>query len=957
MRISKLRISHLVAVVSIALMSLAAYAAPGVGPTRPIVEGEALPTGMKITPTAARGATFEALNPNLADLPDFVVGQAVSTAVSPDGNTLLVLTSGYNRNNGANGSRVAAWSNEYVFVFDIGSGRAIQRQALTVPNTFVGIAFHPSGNEFYVSGGVNDNVHVFVREGETWVDAKSPIALGHTAGVGLGVGRMAAGLGVTADGRRLVVANFQNDSVTLLDAAARQRIGELDLRPGKLDPAAAGVPGGEYPYGVAVLGNATAYVTSVRDREIVVVDLANDQLAVRGRIAVPGQPNKLVLDRAGRRLFVACDNSDEVVVVDTISNTIVETIALNLDGYVFPGKNPGRGVSPNDVRLSPDGRSLYVTCGGLNALAVVDLAAPAGRKVAGLVPTGHYPNASATTKDGRTLFVVNGKSNTGGNERACRDTTSIAPGSTNACNAANQYVWQLKKAGLLTLPVPTKPELAQLTAQVAHNANLVAAADWRKTEETLAFLRSKIKHVVYVIKENRTYDQVLGDLEKGNGDPSLCILPEPVTPNHHRLARQFVTFDNFLDSGETSNTGWNWTTAAMSSDFTEKTAPVNYAGRGLQYDWEGGNRNINVGLTFEERRALYTNYPDDRDMLAGSADVAAPDGPESEAGTGYLWDAALRAGKSIRNYGCFGLNVNRISRTPFADGSKQLVPDKKALFGNTDEYFRGYDMSNADFWLFKEWEREFDQQAAAGAMPNLTLIRLPHDHFGNYTSAIDGVNTIDTQMADNDYATGLIVEKIAKSPFRNDTLVFIIEDDAQNGPDHVDAHRSIAFIAGPYVARERLVSTHYTTVSLIRTMLEILGAEPLGLYDGLAAPMVDAFDLAQADWDFAAIVPEVLRTTQLPLPAKTEANSLPDTPYNRAFAQPRHDAAYWAEAMKGQDFSTQDQLDEAAFNRALWHGLMGADAPFPTTRSGVDLRLGREALLRQHAEGVTAEAR
>jgi hypothetical protein len=229
---------------------------------------------------------------------------------------------------------------------------------------------------------------------------------------------------------------------------------------------------------------------------------------------------------------------------------------------------------------------------------------------------------------------------------------------------------------------------------------------------------------------------------------------------------------------------------------------------------------------------------------------------------------------------------------------------------------------------------------------------LPHDHFGYFATAIDGVNTPDTQMADNDYAVGLLVEKVSNSPYKDNTLIFIIEDDAQNGGDHVDAHRSIAYVVGPYVKQGAVVSRPYNTVSMVRTIEEVLGLEPMGLTDGLASPMADVFEDTLRPWTYTAIVPEVLRTTQLPLPPKTASNSLPLTEYAQAFAKPRRDAAYWQQVMAGQNFKVEDDLDEGRFNRALWHGLMGEDRPYPETRHGRDLSEDRRRLLQAYQQGV-----
>jgi DNA-binding beta-propeller fold protein YncE len=724
---------------------------------------------------------------------------------------------------------------------------------------------------------------------------------------------------------------------------------------------------------VIFAGDTKAYVTSQRDREIVVLNLQNDMPQVSGRIKLKGQPNKMILNAASSRLFVAVDNTDTVAIVDTAQDRLIDEVGVTAPAAIFRNAKMLKGANPNGLALSPDERTLFVTNGGTSTVAVVQLgrggmrgegassdhdvdedeSAELGRRrarVVGLIPTGWYPNDVAVSADGRMLYVVNGKSTPGPNTGACRDTLSIASGSLGPCNSRNQYVWQLEKAGFLAVPVPNAAELARATWQAAYNNNFPAVKQHNDNEAMMAFLRSRIRHVIYVVKENRTYDQVLGALERGNGDPSLAILA-PYSPNHLQLARQFVTLDNFYDSGETSNTGWNWTTAARATDFTEKTSPVNYAGRGLTYDWEGNNRNINVGYaTVQERQAAQPTTPADPDLLPGTADVAAPDSA-GEAGEGYLWDAALRARLTVRNYGFYGDGARyspahsdfvAMAREPYQEGVVQFFPTKPSLQDVTDPYFRGYDMKYPDYWRYKAWEREFDQFAKNGRLPNLSLVRLPHDHFGDYANAIDGVNTVETQMADNDYAVGLLVEKVANSRYRDNTLIFIIEDDAQNGADHVDAHRSIAYVIGPYVKQRSLVSEHYTTVSMLRTIEDVLGMEPMGLNDGLAEPMAEIFDPRQREWKYRAIVPETLYTTQLPLPPRRNGAAI------SAAAQPKRDAAYWEKAMGGQNFTVEDNLDEPRFNRALWSGLKGEDAPFPTIRHGRDMRDNREKLLSQH---------
>jgi hypothetical protein len=265
-------------------------------------------------------------------------------------------------------------------------------------------------------------------------------------------------------------------------------------------------------------------------------------------------------------------------------------------------------------------------------------------------------------------------------------------------------------------------------------------------------------------------------------------------------------------------------------------------------------------------------------------------------------------------------------RDPHASGTRVAFPANPRLWDVTDPYFRSFDMRFADYWRFKEWEREFDDYVKEDKFPALELLRLPHDHFGSFKEAEDGVNTVETMMADNDYAIGLVADKIAHSKYAGSTLIFIVEDDAQNGPDHVDAHRSIAYVIGPYVKHGAVVSEPYTTVSMLRTIEEVLGIRALGLYDALQSPMTDVFSDKQTDWNYTARIPAVLRTTKLPLPPEKSGASSPQV-------APGRDAAYWAEKTRGFDFTGEDKLDSSAFNHVLWEGLKG-NQPYPEAPVG-----------------------
>lgn len=905
-------------------------------------------SGQQITPTAAPGAVLQPLNPGLADFPNFVSSGGVSSVVSPDQKTLLVLTSGYNRLDNQSGVFVSADSQEYVFVYDISAGTPVQKQVLIVPNTFVGIVFNPNGQAFYVGGGKDDNIHTFVLQGGNWAESGTPIMLGHQNGIGLVSDNLAAtkgddvpvtgGLAVTADGNSLVVANLYNDSVSLVDLVARKVSAELDLRPGKINPAQSGVPGGEYPFGVAIKGSDTIYVSSLRDREIDVVGINNNQLGLQVRINLAGDPNKLILNHSQSRLYVASDNSDDVSIIDTATNQILNKIQTAGPSWLLFRLNQYHGIAPNSLALSPDETVLYVTNGGSNSVAVVSLDLA---QVIGLLPTGYYPNAVSVSGDGKTLYVVNGKSVTGPNPGYFPKSSSATRG------ASNQYVLDLEKSSLLSFPVPKFLSLVQLTFTVAFNDSFITKPNFQD-KLIMAKLRGLIKHVIYVIKENRTYDQILGDLDRGNGDPALVEFGQQTTPNCHSLADQFVDFDNFYDSADNSANGWPWSTSARESDFGVKAVPLNASGRGTAYEYEGTNSDINVGLpTIAQRQAADPLNPSDPDILPGTGNMAAPDGPGNTLQQqGYIWNAALRAGLSMRDYGFFADTTRYFAPAPYNiplepnPSQKQLqvtyvtLPE---LIANFDPYFRGYDNAFPDYYREIEWEREFDQFVANGQLPSLELVRFMHDHTGSFGSAIAGVNTVELQEADNDYAVGRLIDKVAHSPYNGNTLIFVVEDDAQDGADHVDSHRSIAYIVGPYVKQGAVVSNRYTTVNMLRTIEDILGTDHLDMYTATQGPMSAAFDLNQKKWSYSATPSAFLKNTQLPIPPSAYASY-------KKIPKPTHDAAYWAAVTKGFDFSVEDHLDPDKFNRIVWQGLKG-NIPYPTERNGADLRKNRRQLL------------
>ncbi len=912
-------------------------------------------SGQQITPLAPAHSSFVPLNPGLSDNPEYVAGQAASSVVSPDGKTLLVLTSGFNlvyASSGAHeGSLLPADSTQFVFVFDISDHQPVQKQVIPLHNTYYGIVFGPSRTAFYVSGGMDDTVHIFLlgQDGMWAEQTAGPVSLGHPSGIGIAVHPEAAGIAISADGAKLVVANYYNDSVRVLTKTRNgwTLAAELDLRPGILNPSATGVAGGEYPFWVVIKGSDTAYVSSIRDREVDVVDISSPTAPVlTTRIPVPGQPNKMALNASQSTLYVAQDVSDSVGVIDTNSNTLVDNIPVTAPRGLLPNSLTGfKGNDTNSVTVSKEGLSLYVTNGWMNDVAVVQLGPPKQSQVTGLIPTGWYPNSVSFSNDGKFMYVVNDKSPTGANPGYCMGLTIAL---SEQCAGTNQYTLQLIKAGLQSFPTPAPSELSNLTQQVAAN-NHFSRQPTGQQADMMAFLHDHIQHVIYIIKENRTYDQVLGDLEVGNGDPSLTEFGSEVTPNQHALASQFVDLDNFYATAEVSMDGWPWSTAAHATDVVERETPVEYADRGLSDDSEGTNRKINVGYpTLAERLAANPNTPNDPNVLPGTADVAAPDGPEGQPGAGFLWDAALRAGLTLRNYGFFidearyDLTSKSTKQygipedpTPFADHRIVAYPTSPVLRPYTDPYFRGFDMSFPDYCRFLEWRRDFN----ANGLPNLTLLRLPHDHTGNYAESIAGVNTPELDGADNDYAVGLVVQTIANSKYKYDTLIFVVEDDAQNGGDHVDAHRSIAFVVGPYLKRKWVDPTSYNTLSMFRTIEDILGTAHQNLNDALAVPMANLFDTFEKEWTFSAVPSDYLCGTQLNLPACQTAG--------HRILYPTHSAAYWAKATAGMDFSVEDNVDGEQFNRVLWKGLMG-EKPYPSSPSGLDLRANRRQLLARY---------
>jgi len=952
-----------------------------------------LASGQYITPTAAPGSTFMPLNPGLTAHPSFVAGGGIKTALSPDGNTLLVLTSGYNLVVNAAGTGYDDTS-QYLFVYDVaGANKHSPKlaQVIPVPDTYVGLVWAPDTSRFYVSGGSGDCVYIYSGSTASGWSLRTTIPMGHAPFVpttspfygiilnGIGFEELSSvgGLGLSSDGSVLVVANIYNDSISVIDTPTGTIRYEYDLRPYNTS-GTDGVAGGETPFAVALVGNGTAYVSSIRDREVVVLNISGPAASLIKRIPLPGNANSMVLSADQSTLYVAQDNSDKVAVISTASNTVLEEISTIAPPGLLRSGTKYTGAAANSVALAPDGRTLYVTNGGANSVAVIPLAGNAPHTVAGLLPTAWYPNSVSVSADGSALYVANGKSDPGSNPQY-------------ETGSANQYILQLEGGGLLTIPLPWAAAgsdrgdwrraavwLAPLTAQVAANNGYSRSPDGHDGE-VMAALRQKIQHVIYIIKENRTFDQILGDLGNGsNGDASLVMYGSEVTPNFHALAGNFVTLDNFFCSGEVSGNGWGWSTAARESDHGTKSIPPNYAGRGASNDSEGTNRDVDVGFsTPAERDAVLGGhglYPSVASLLKGGAanllpgtnDDFAPDGPNGAAQAGHLWDAALRKGITVRNYGFFidlslfnlpasvgGIVPSNFPQynflqSPFSLGLKVAVSTSPALQPYTDPYFWGFDNAYPDAWRAQEWQREFatyvpgsPTYVAGSTLPSLSLLRLMHDHTGNFGGsdpAVAGLNTPELQQADNDLGVGMVVQAVANSPYASNTLIFVLEDDAQDGPDHMDAHRSTAYVIGPYVKQHAVVSKRYSTVNMLRTIEDILGLEHLNLNDAYQRPMTDVFDLGQARWSYQATISPFLNGTLVARTVKTADDAIQFA--DSRPLKPARSARWWARATRGFDFSDADRIagernEEGSYGQIEWQGVKPG-VPYPKTRSGID---------------------
>lgn len=819
------------AVLGAALAAGCARGAPESARTAdPTLEAPRLPTGVRLDPA---GTLHDAGSMPLA------------LSLSPAGDRIVVLLNG--------------WGTQGVQVLDRASGRVLQ--TLAQPAAFLGLAFAPDGKSLWSSGGNGDVVHRYAwangaarPEGRVALVDSAVLAKRTVRTPGT---RYPSGLAFAPHGRTLYVAENLADSLAVIDVGSLRVTQRLAT--------------GRYPYAVVAGADGRVYVSNWGANSVSTFEPARDgSLRSTGTIVVGRHPSALLLSRDGARLFAASGSTDRVAVVDTRARRVVTEL---LDP---PPAGPREGSTPNALVLSHDGARLFVAEADANAIAVFDLSAvtsgvPGARgddRLAGRIPTGWYPAALAIAGD--TIVVANAKGRgTAANPRG------PSPARNQYFSPDDYTLGQIRgTVSLIDAAGADSVALAAFTARVAR------ANGWDRIRPAAAY--PPIEHVIYIVKENRTYDQVLGDLPQGDGDTSLVFFPRAVSPNHHALAERFGVYDRFFVNAEVSADGHNWSMAAYATDYTQKTTPTNYSSRGRSYDYEGSNRGA---------------LPPDGD------DVAEP-------ASGYLWNLAQRAGVSFRNYGEF-VETGEGDQAGWAPANYRST--KPFLVAHTNPDFPGYDLSVPDQKRADVWIAELAEFAARGSMPALQIVRLPNDHTAGLRA---GSPTPRAYMADNDLALGRVIEALSRSPFWKSTAVFVVEDDAQNGADHVDSHRSVLLVISPY-ARGGVHHRFTNTTDVLATIEEILQLGSMSHFDHFGRPLRESFGETPDLEPYTALVPAVSLDERNPLTG----------PGARASAR--------------LDLRYEDIADEDLFNRILWQAVKGARTPMPAAARMSALEMAR----------------
>jgi DNA-binding beta-propeller fold protein YncE len=751
----------------------------------------------------------------LSDLP-------LNIVLSPDGRFAVVANNGFAKPT-LSVVDVAAWSVTSTFPLDA---------------AWYGLAFSPDGKNLYVGGAAQNNVQEFAFADGTLTRARTfalPAQSGDT---------FAGGLAVSRDGRTLFVTRVFATSLSAIDLPSGQVKKTVTLS--------------AEPYTVVVSPDGKYVFVSMWGGESVQM-LTADTLSPVTTFPTDAHPNAMTFSNDGRRLFVACAGHDSVWVFDTLTFEAIEQIAVSL----YP-QAPATST-PNALALSPDGTTLIVANADLNAVAVVDISNPTHASVNGFVPTGWYPTGATFTRDGKQMLVLNGK------------------GQAFGPNMFNGGMDTRLIGSISSIPTPDRVTLNDYTRRVMALTPYSDAIRLTPANAPIGSAipakvgaASPIRHVFYIIRENRTYDQVLGDVPQGNGAPQMTLFGGDITPNAHALAQTFVLFDNFYVDADVSYNGHAFSTAAYATDFVQKMWQTYMANRGGPYLSEGGGF-----------------------MRSPFGNITAPEG-------GYLWDAAKRAKISVRSYGEF---VAHTTRT--AAGDVTAVATVPGLADAVAPAYAGWDLDIPDQKRVDRWLDEFAQFDAAGKVPQLSILRLPNDHTAG-TKA--GSPTPRAMMADNDLALGRIVEAVSNSSVWKDSAIFVLEDDAQSGPDHVDSHRSVLLVASPFARRASVDHTLYTTSGVLRTIELILGIQPMSQYDAAAAPMYNAFTGTPNVTPFARIAARV------PIDEK----NLPSAVGSALSAK--------------MDFSVEDRAPEVLLNEILWRSMKGVRSPMPPPRRSVLVR-------------------
>jgi YVTN family beta-propeller protein len=728
-----------------------------------------------------------------------------------------------------------------LMVFDTLMSRIVETKSYPSPEAlFLGIAIAPDNTRVYASAGGNNKIRVFAFDTPRLTEL-APIVLGRED-----EWLYPCGLALAKDGKTLYAALNLANAVAKIDLTSRS------IRTLSFGPPAGLDFTGPLPYTLELSKDGKElYVALQNAAGIAVLDLAGFQ--EKKRVETESHPSGMALSHNGKWLFVANTNADTVSIIDTVSGKTKATIDLS------PYKGAPFGSMPNGLAISSDDGTLFVSNGGNNDVACIDTKT---LKIKGLIPTAWYPSALILSKDDKALFVANMKGLGAGPNPKGPNPESREP--------YEHYIGSMIQGTLSVIGVPDTLTLARYTRIVVKNNGFderkKTLVQGLKNQKPHAIPRrpgdpSYIKHVIYVIKENRTYDQVFGDIPEGNGAPDLVLFGPEVTPNHHALAKEFVLFDNFYADAEVSADGHNWSMGAIATDYIQRNWPANYSGRNRPYDFE-----------------------------AGSEAVLPP--------AGYLWDLTQRAGLSYRVYGEFGNtgDSGKAEPTAFATGLK----------GHLAPGFPAFDLNITDQRRFEAWKEEFAGFVQNRKLPSLMIVRLPNDHTAGTRL---GMPTPKAMVADNDLALGRLIEAISHSPFWKDTAVFIVEDDAQNGPDHVDAHRTLCLIASPYARRGAIDSSWYSTVSLIKTIELILGLPSMSQFDAAATPMLNAFT------DEPDTRPYLARIPTQPL---SEVNG--------------EDAFRAKDSLALNLDQEADRMDEQAFNEILWGAIKGPDTPMPNPR-------------------------